>query len=562
MSQAEYQPTDLSPGSPQTNEHRNHIDNLRINGTIGKFQELDSVSSSSYFESVDDNGDQNSVLSERPSPMDSTSRPLTTVSRATTSRIDEDSAVYRDDYSSAGMTSSISTGNSSAALSTASSSSYSFGNLFSSGKFGGKQGGYQLSSSSIHLKISKLNKLEKKKIQKQKELMNEIQNWINLLVNKECKSILEEYLISLQLEVESSEILMTKRAQINQQLLSVSKREKRKNELNSKSIKIMTKLRDTEHKIGTTPIYELSKESYDEVQATLRIVNFQLDNCIQLGLKDTIKDYLISNKNQSIKQYRKSLEIVELPSYKKIQPKEEKNLIDPRGDYGSNPNSSNVPQLINNNSSISNVQRMALQNRFRDFTANSNNNSSNPTAPSTLMGKYHGESPTTITKTLDNSFNEESLNVNKDLHSSHKINNNQNHQNSSSSSASSLQKTTSPNIQGIGLNTKDKHQYNDTNKTGTSINLSKLEIEKLRINEISGHGSKNNSAFYTGIQSGNLNSGPPPTASSNKTLTMISDNSSDNDLSNTIISQYGTNHIPGALGMIRPPSQQNDWASS
>lgn len=231
----------------------------------------------------------------------------------------------------------------------------------------------QLTSLSLHLKVSKLNKLEKKKLQKQNELIKEIQNWCNILTNDECKKLLYNYIKILELEIDTMDQLMKKREFINGQLLNVNKREKRTTELKLKRNKILVKLRDNENKVGDSPITTLTKENLEELECSVEIVEDQFIRSINTGLRNSLAEYSLTLQNQTFKLKDTS-----------------KKFLDNYHTVNSNTGNSN-----------NNLQRLILQNKLNSGYISREISSSANTAGNP---KYIALSPNQIGKYLDNRF--------------------------------------------------------------------------------------------------------------------------------------------------------------
>lgn len=366
------------------------------------------------------------------------------------------------------------------------------------------QNGSQLTSSSLNLKFSKLIKAEKKKLQKQNELIKEIQNWCNILTNDDCKKLLYNYIKILELEIETFDQLIKKREIINHQLLNVNKREKRTTELKLKRNKILVKLRENENKVGDSPITTLTKENLEELECSVEIVEDQFIRSINTGLKNSLAEYVVTTQTQSLKFKDAS-----------------KNFLE---NYYIN--NSNANFNINTSSSNNNLHRLILQNKLNSSMMTRDISSSHTNNP-----KYVALSPNKIGKYLDNRFNN----------------------NSESTSPSALVSANQYNDD----QQRSQHSQQASNRVNQStvINITDQELEAKGIPQ---------SHLQNIQQRGN---GPPPTASiaagqkveDNKIEAFSNNNNNnDNDPAFYIINHYST---PGALGARPVSSNTHEWTS-
>jgi hypothetical protein len=105
----------------------------------------------------------------------------------------------------------------------------------------------------------------------------------------------------LETELESNELAIKKKDQINTQLVNVNKREKRTNDLKLKRNKMLIKLRENENKIGDSPITALTKENLEELECSVEIVEDQFMKSINNGLKNSIVDYVSTLKDTGLR---------------------------------------------------------------------------------------------------------------------------------------------------------------------------------------------------------------------------------------------------------------------
>ncbi|ODQ58915.1 hypothetical protein WICANDRAFT_79460 [Wickerhamomyces anomalus NRRL Y-366-8] len=368
------------------------------------------------------------------------------------------------------------------------------------------QNGSQLTSSSLHLKFSKLIKAEKKKLQKQNDLIKEIQNWCNILTNDECKKLLYNYIKILELEIETFDQLIKKREVINSQLLNVNKREKRTTELKLKRNKILVKLRENENKVGDSPITTLTKENLEELECSVEIVEDQFIRSINTGLRNSLAEYAVTIQNQSCKFKDTSKKFLENYYYMN-------NMSTNNSTASGNNNNNNLHRLL-----LQNKLNSAMQMSSRDISTSHTNNP-----------KYVALSPNQIGKYLDNRFN----------------NDPENNSNSSMPPPSSAQPSASEN--------QSRQQQNQS----TVINITNEELKSKGITP----------SHYPSIQPG-VTSGPPPTASTPpnqkhhnsgkiEDLNGSNNNSNaDNDPTGYTINHYST---PGALGIRPVSSNVHEW---
>ncbi|CDR41200.1 CYFA0S06e03774g1_1 [Cyberlindnera fabianii] len=188
----------------------------------------------------------------------------------------------------------------SAPLISSSTGSFPFGSLL--GKLNPSA---QLTSHTLDQRISKYIKAEKKVMKQQQELVKDITSWCNIVPNEECKRLLYHYIRILEMEFDITEQAIKKQSQIIGQLGNVNKREKRTNDLKWKRNKILAKLRESENKVGDSPITMLTKENLEELECSVEIVEDQFIRSINTGLKNALVDYVMTLRNSGVK-YKES----------------------------------------------------------------------------------------------------------------------------------------------------------------------------------------------------------------------------------------------------------------
>ncbi|ODV95289.1 hypothetical protein PACTADRAFT_33865 [Pachysolen tannophilus NRRL Y-2460] len=152
----------------------------------------------------------------------------------------------------------------------------------------------QANSRTVHDRITKLIKAEKKVIRQQQELIRDLNSWLTIIPNDDSKKLLNEFSNFLEIQADSGEELIHKQENIKLQLVSVQKRESKAHDLKNKRNKLYRTLRDQESKVGDIPVVTLTKENLEELEISVEVVEEQYIRAINSSLKSSLVDYTIA----------------------------------------------------------------------------------------------------------------------------------------------------------------------------------------------------------------------------------------------------------------------------
>ncbi|GME85751.1 unnamed protein product [Ambrosiozyma monospora] len=154
-------------------------------------------------------------------------------------------------------------------------------------------------ASSVGYKLRKLIAAEKKALKRKHEFMNSISNWIQGLENEDNKQTLVEFNRILEIQSRLEEESIRKLENLNLQLSHVSQREIKSKELKQKRAKTFKQLRDQERKTGENQAIHLARETLEELNVSIEVVNDQLVRSIDSSLKAALVDYVLDAQNVS-----------------------------------------------------------------------------------------------------------------------------------------------------------------------------------------------------------------------------------------------------------------------
>ncbi|GME75295.1 unnamed protein product [Ambrosiozyma monospora] len=154
-------------------------------------------------------------------------------------------------------------------------------------------------ASSVGYKLRKLITAEKKALKRKHEFMNSISNWVQGLENEANKQTMVEFNRILDLHSRLEEENIRKLESINLQLNHVSQREVKSEELKLKRVKTFKHLRDQERKTGDNQAIRLGRETLEELNVSIDVVNEQLVRSIDTSLKGALTDYILDVQNVS-----------------------------------------------------------------------------------------------------------------------------------------------------------------------------------------------------------------------------------------------------------------------
>ncbi|KAH3676296.1 hypothetical protein WICMUC_002092 [Wickerhamomyces mucosus] len=203
-----------------------------------------------------------------------------------------------------------------------------------------KFGSGQSTSQTLSNRITRVIKSQRKLMKQKQELCKEINSWCNILPNDESKKLMFHYIKVLEAELDVEESFVKKQQIINNQLFSVTKREKRSNDLKVKRNKMLVKLRDNENKIGDSPITTLTKENLEELECSVDVVEDQFTRSINTGLRLSLVDYNLCLEDAGNKYKESSINFLSI--------------------FNVSPGLNNKENFNNNN----NLQRLIAQNKL------------------------------------------------------------------------------------------------------------------------------------------------------------------------------------------------------